>query len=71
VEALVDFTKPGDIDMSVDLGRSDIGMTQEKLDAAQVGPSGQEMCGVRVTYGMGGYLALDTSLPGVFADHFP
>ena len=47
------FGQPVAVDMGVDLGRADVGVTQQLLDHPQVGPAFQEVGGVGMAQGVG------------------
>lgn len=55
-------------DVSVDLGRADVSMTEESLDTTEVGAIHEKVGGERMAEGMGGDVFGDSGGAGVFFD---
>ena len=68
----MDFFEAFPVDMGVDLGGGDVGVSQEFLDDAEIGPAFKEVGGKGVAEGMrGDFSGVQSALKGVFFNHSP
>jgi hypothetical protein len=59
------------IHMGVNLGSSDVGVSEHFLQGPEVGPSGQQMAGKTMAEGMDGQFFGQTGAASVFFDDSP
>lgn len=63
--------KPLPFDMRIDLGRRNIGMTEQCLHRSKIRTALQQMGGKRMSQDMGGNLFADTRTTGSLTEGFP
>ena len=65
---LVDFFEVFRADMGIDLGGGQIPVSEHLLDAPEITPAVQEVCGEGMAEGMGAHFLVQGGLPDPFAD---
>lgn len=70
MEFFVDITQVTVGDMGINLGSTDISVTQECLDAAQVGSVGEKVSSKEVAHGVWGHFFANTGFNGTRL-HYP